>query len=298
MSQGILQLAGGSIPGRDHLGRGEVLLGRNNQDACYWERSRELLVAVVTDGCGSAPYSEVGARLGARLLAKSVELAYRRLSAQAGEEVLVLQDSFWEEVRRDMLSKLRMLTLQLARSPEDFPKVLADYFLFALVGALITPSRCVVFSLGDGLWALNGNVQRIGPFPENRPPYLAYGLVSSSFSETPELLKFRIEQSLPTDELQTLLIGTDGVADLLNLGDRNIPGKEEKAGPLSQFWENDLYFRNPDAIRRRLSLLNREVRRLNPQTGRMECESGLLRDDTTLVVIRSPLRVSRPETAG
>ncbi len=287
-----IQIAAGSIPGRDHLGRGEVLLGRNNQDAFFVERTEQVIAAVVTDGCGSAPHSEVGARLGARLLAKTLVQSYRRAPGVELSDALV-SEAFVERLRTEILRKLRLFALQLACDAAEFANVIRDYLLFTSVAVLVTPRHTLVFSLGDGVVAINGAVTALGPFPENRPPYLAYGLVSSSFAQTPELLRFQIHTVLPTSELNSLLIGTDGAADLVNLEGRKVPGKDEFLGSLGEFWENESYFRNPDGLRRRLSVLNREVRRFNPDTGVPESESGLLRDDTTLAVLRTATPTER-----
>ena len=53
----------GSVTGREH-----ARLGRNNQDGVALAARDGLLVAVVTDGCSSGKWSEVGARLAARWL--------------------------------------------------------------------------------------------------------------------------------------------------------------------------------------------------------------------------------------
>ena len=61
------QVAGGSVTGRAH-----AVLGRGNQDAFAWVDDDGVLVAVVCDGCSSGRHSEVGAHLGARLVATAV----------------------------------------------------------------------------------------------------------------------------------------------------------------------------------------------------------------------------------
>jgi hypothetical protein len=59
----------------------------------------------------------------------------------------------------------------------------------------------------------------------------------------------------------------------------------EPFGPLSQFWDEDHYYENPDAVRRRLVLANRPlVRGEQRASGRRA--SGLLPDDTTIAVVR------------
>ena len=70
MASTALALAGGSVTGRLH-----VAAGRPNQDAWHWVATDAALVACVCDGCGSSPHSELGAQLGARLLASALHAA-------------------------------------------------------------------------------------------------------------------------------------------------------------------------------------------------------------------------------
>ena len=129
----------------------------------------------------------------------------------------------------------------------EFKRTIGDYFLFTIVGALILPEVTAIFSIGDGIIGINERLIEIGPFPNNQPPYSAYSLLDQSLTGfSPDELRFTVHSVTPTNEVQTVLIGTDGVMDL------------SRAFPLNQFWENDLYFKNPDAVRRRLALINKE----------------------------------------
>jgi hypothetical protein len=102
----------------------------------------------------------------------------------------------------------------------------------------------------------------------------------------PEKLQFCLYAQVPTETVQSIVIGSDGVRDLIAASDRQMPGKEEFVGEIAQFWQGDRYFQNPDAIRRRLSLMNRESVKPDWQNQHLIREAGLLPDDTTLVVIR------------
>ena len=244
-------IAGGSVTGRAH-----GAAGRNNQDAFAWSDGAEGLVAVVCDGCGSGPRSEVGAQAGARLVVQ----AARRWLRQGLEGADLL-----EQVRQDVLAGLRVLAGAMAADEPSlasgscaasFSRTVEDYFLFTVVGVLITPRRATTFSLGDGLVVVNGDRHQLGPFPNNEPPYLGYALL-------PGLARgrhaFEVHRSIAADDVQSLVLATDGALDL---------------EPLSPFWSDDRLFRNPDMVRRRLAVLNRGPR------------PGLLADDTTLVVVR------------
>jgi hypothetical protein len=145
-----------------------------------------------------------------------------------------------------------------------------DYLLFTILGSVITSSETVTFSMGDGAIAINGKFTEIPPYADNAPPYLAYGLYK------PEAINFEIRDRLPTSELESLLIATDGIDDLVKVED------------IHQFWQEDRYFKNPDAIRRKLAMLNREEIKPDWHKKELTKRSGVLSDDTTFVVIRRP----------
>ncbi|XXF77839.1 protein phosphatase 2C domain-containing protein [Myxococcaceae bacterium GXIMD 01537] len=262
MSSLPFDIAAASVTGREHS-----RAGRNNQDAFCFGACDEGVAAVVADGCGSGSHSELGAQAGARQVVAS---ALRLLRDGARPE----DAGFLGLLQERSLSFLRDLAGALGKG------CLQDCLLFTLVGAVVTPSHTLVFSAGDGVWALNGQVHPLGPFPGNAPPYLAYGLM-------PESLVPLLRQALvPTPQVESLLLGTDGVGDLARLADALVPEHDEPVGPLSQFWREERYFRNPDALRRRLSLLCRESLRAGAPGQRPVRTPSLLPDDTTLVVLR------------
>ena len=266
--QGLFDIAAGAVTGRDH-----VLAGRNNQDAYHWACLPQGVMAVVCDGCGSGKYSEVGAQIGARLM---IEAMSRALQGAA--------HAFWYRVRQDVLAQLYCLAEQLGG---NFPSTVQDYLLFTVVGALVTPRRTFCFSLGDGVLVVNGDQILLGPFPDNAPPYLAYALLDAHNCRPSVFLReFQIQRILPTMAVQSIVLGTDGLETFLQAAPYPLPGKQAAVGPLQQFWQEERYFTNPDAIRRRLALVNREVVQPNWEAQRLERHAGLLSDDTTLVVIR------------
>jgi hypothetical protein len=238
------EIAGGSVAGRAH-----VAAGRNNQDAFCWASTADGVVAVVCDGCSSGPHSEVGAQLGARLL---VQAATRLLGSNLDAGDLL------QQVGQDVLARLRLLAREMSTDASTFARTVTDHFLFTIVGVLITTGGATTFSLGDGLVVLNGERTELGPFPNNEPPYLGYALLPSAPDRGASAqVPFTIHRSIPTSDVQSLLLGTDGAVELE-----------------TQFWSDERFFNNPDMVRRRLTVLSRGAR------------GGLLSDDTTLVVIR------------
>lgn len=264
------EIAGGSVTGRAH-----VTAGRNNQDAFCWASDADGLVAVVCDGCGSGPRSEVGAQVGARLLAQAaIRLHHSTLDVA----------DLLEQVRQDVLASIRLLARAMSvdatsasgtPSTAGFARTVTDYFLFTIVGVLVTTGSATTFSLGDGLVVINGDRTQLGPFANNEPPYLGYALLSrAGVRGDSEDLSFKIHRSMAANEIQSIVLGTDGAVDFEAIAERPLQGREEAVRSLSQFWSDDRYFKNADMVRRRLAVLNRGPR------------GGHLSDDTTLVVVR------------
>ncbi len=277
----IFELASATVAGRDHR-----TIGKNNQDSHQTHLGERCLVAVVTDGCGSGVKSEVGAILGARLAMEELRLfapsgADNDADAplpplgpnHAADPPLPLGEEDLEDARRAILEKLDEIVYMFDGSRSQFVN---DHLLFTLVGALVLPDVSLFFSIGDGYLNVNGETIPIGPFPDNMPPYIGYGLVKSEID--PALVRFKIHRVMPTAELNSFVVGTDGVMDLAAAEAKPFPGRSNLIGPLDRLWQEDKFFRNPDMLRRHLTLANGGVADLNMP--------GYLKDDTTLVVGR------------
>ena len=253
-----LRIAAASVPGRDHL-----RVGKNNQDAVALWRDRQRLVAVVADGCGSAPRAEVGAQLGARML---VQQLARRLEAgeldEPRDEAALI--AWLESARQELLEPLRRLARDLAGSDElrATAEAVRDQLLFTLVGLCASPAGALLFALGDGALSLDGERIPLGPFPNNSPPYLGYALLPEKVHGFPEpTLHFRLVRRV--DSFRALALGTDGALELF------------EHEPAESLLRDRPLFSNPDTLRRKLWLL-------------AQGKSGpSLRDDTTLVLLRA-----------
>lgn len=278
------QFAGGSIQGRHHR-----TTGRNNQDALCWMCAGSNVVAVVCDGCGSGEHSEIGAQIGARLV---TQILMHELSENPEEDV----EAILEKARTAVLH--RVLDLAQAMG-ENLTQTLCEYFLFTTVGVIMTQSQAVFFSLGDGLMFTNGEKISLGPFPNDAPPYLAYGLMKTILTQDcPTTLQFQINRVSPVEELQSFLIGTDGVQDLMDVADKKLPGKEQTIGSIDALWKQDRFFANPDFVRRHLAGVNRDFIGRDSVHFTRRIEHGLLPDDTTLIVGRPEIEYSKEQKGG
>ncbi len=236
------EVAAGSVPGREH-----ARLKRGSQDAFSFRHEDNCLVAVVCDGCGSGAHSEVGAKLGARLLVGGLSA---RIAAGAEPSRQLLLTC----VREDVLAHLDFIATAMGG---DRRHVISEYFLFTIVGALITPTLSFTFSIGDGLVAINGEQAELGPFADNQPPYPAYELLCPGFVDS----YLEVHWVRPTSDVESLLVASDGASDLRE--------------SVEEFWCRDLFFRNRDAVRRRLTVVNKAA-----------SSRACLPDDTTLIAIR------------
>lgn len=270
------QFASGQVIGRDHR-----QVPKNCQDGYHIAHSNDYTVAIVTDGCGSdrsaeamwdlngqTQHNEVGAKLGAVLAAQAV----LRAAIERGVDRLN-----WSEVQFNLASQL----YQLARSMGgNIRETIESFFLFTIVGVLLSAETATFFALGDGVVVVNGEVSSIGPFPGNKPPYIGYSAIPGSALEIePGDLAFRIVASIPLEFLDSFLIGCDGVDDLIKVAEHRLPGLSDTVGGIEQFWCGDAYFTNPALLSRRLKLIGRDWPKANPSP-------GLLPDDTTLIVGR------------
>lgn len=267
MSRGF-EIATGNVVGRAH-----ALSGRGSQDAHEVRVDDGRIVAVVADGCGSAEQSEVGAWIGANVVVTAV--------LRALDEGLSLDhDSTWRDVRAQALEAIRSTARAMGGALEE---VVRRYFLFTVVGVAIAGERAVVFSAGDGVVAVNGDVIRLGPFPGNAPPYIGHGLLGATPFGRAHLTVVR---SMPVEEVESILLATDGVDAWDDVEHKAVPGAKELVGPFAQLWKDDRYFAHPDALRRKLGRMNRPVTKPVWEERRLEKDAGLLDDDATVVVVR------------
>lgn len=267
------EVAAGTVIGKLHTAS-----GRNNQDFFSTIHTDDFLIGVVSDGCGSEPDSEVGSKLGCQMLA---EIISRRMDLfqNSGLKITeILTPKFWDNTEEELCSRLKHLSGMLGKN------AVANFFLFTLVGFVMAKTESLFFSLGDGIIIINGEITIIGPFPENAPPYLGYNILATD--QIKQKNKVTVQKIIDTQSIESILVGTDGVEHLIKAENEKIPGKDEFAGPISQFWTEKCFFENPDMARRRLTIINRTYIKLNRDKDALIREYGHLPDDTTLIVVR------------
>jgi hypothetical protein len=272
------EIVGASVAGTLHLKR-----GINNQDHYLWLRTDDYIIALVSDGCGSTKYSEVGSRLLSSIFANYLA-KYLEKSRRVSGEKIFQSERFWEFICQDVLARIRIIAQEMGNT---WLQSIKDYFLATLVGVVIREDTTCVFSCGDGIFAVNEEIQEIGPFESNKPPYLAYTLLGNDIIDMDSsLLGIKRYGYWPTEEIHSLLIGTDGVVNLLHLAQTPFPAQTELIGDISQFWLEDKYFANPHWMQNVLTTITTEKKRVIWEERNVIKYPGLLKDDTTLITLR------------
>lgn len=265
----IFEIICATVIGRDHK-----IAGKNNQDAIFIRKEKDLIVALVADGCSEGKNSEVGAKLGIKILGEQI-------SRMLHGAMIWIDPALVIELAKQ--NTLRILERILNDLGDNTNRNVLDHFLFTVIGLIATCEEALVFGLGDGFASINGEVIDIPKYENNEPQYIGYDLMHNK----PNGIKYdlKIFKRIPKDRLETAMIGTDGALDLIEIADKTIPGKNELIGSLDQYLE-DKFFRNPDMLRRRFAMINRDAIRINDLDRENIRENGHLPDDTTMIVLR------------
>ena len=287
-----LEYTGGSVVGQDHLSRGGVLIGKPNQDSMCDMHSldtngKRTDVFVVCDGCGSAKFSEVGARIGARIVCQSVMDILLERKAVIDEGIV---ETYLSVIRRIVCNRIDSQVKAMSKwdVPPSYMMNLSDFFMFTIMGAFFVDDMVVTFSIGDGYFVINGQVIQRESGEDNAPPYIAYDLMPDSVFQNPEDLRCRNVTKYEChrlEDIDSIIIASDGLRDILSKEGHSYPGREDKIIPSVIDLCGDDYFKNPAKVQRELNLMNTEKIKIM-ENGDISRFSGVLSDDTTLYVIR------------
>lgn len=215
------------------LGQGHREEGRNNQDAIATHFADDLIVAVAADGCSASPRSEAGAALGVRWLAEWLPTlaAYERDP-----------DRLIKQARDGLLEYLTRTIDGLRPRREERVDTIQELFLFTFLVALVDSERALCFGLGDGMAAVNGNVTLLEAGPDGAPPYITYELIRPHLARDPGPLAPTVIHVGRPEELDSMLIATDGAVDLLPTDDDREPDL------LSPLWLEPAFARDERAL--------------------------------------------------
>ena len=276
------EIATGSVRGAEH-----VRIDKPNQDSLLVHRQDNNIIGVVCDGNSSSEYSEVGSRIGARIICKNIkswlEWAFNKDGEIAEEELSWFMDKLKGDIVGDINKVSSIMSFSPLSKKSNEKDILSDHFVFTSLFFIITNSVYIVAGVGDGTYIINDELKPIGDYPGNCPPGIVYALFPYLDSHMHEVA---IHEFGPVSDLKNILIASDGADYITEKCLHNIPGKDEPVGEINQFLENDKYFKNPDSVRRKLTLMNRNTQKIDWGNKTIDKSTGLLYDDTTLIAVR------------
>lgn len=265
---------GATVPGHKHI---KEL--RNNQDGYHIMKLENLLIGVVTDGCTtSKKYSnnEVGAKLFPSLITKIIT---QRIFDK--EESITTQ-RFWDLVSHDVLAKVEIIADML---PGRKSEAIKDYLLFTIVGFVVYEDLIVLFNCGDGLYGINDTIHTIKPSESELQPYLSYQLASIDDTNLLAHCRIRVLETLSLHDLNSLIIATDGLHEIIFLEDKIIPMTKTTAGVLADFWKNENILKNPHIAQNKLAAMNKKSFTVEYEKREVKHFPELMEDDTTFIVL-------------
>jgi len=233
-----MKIGYGTIQGAAHR-----KLDYNNQDAVEVFESENVLIGVVADGCGSGTNSEVGAQLAVKRITKII---YEKIKSNVD----------WKS---NLKSEMQVYSKTLAELHDSsIARFVKDYLLFTLVGFVKIKDQLTLFSYGDGVIVIDGEISIIDQ--NNRPKYLNNELKNAEGADFEfQELKYKG---------QKILIGSDGVEDIIE----GINKKEiTEYSEFNDFVSDESNYTNPIQVSKFLQKYSK---------------SDILKDDCTLIMIK------------
>lgn len=195
-------------------GNGHYLSGLNNQDFYYMEGNLKL----ITDGCSSGKFSEVGTRLFAQYFSTiDSRFDYSKFESNVDKT----------------FSKICQIASGSSSEKAEF---IANNMLFTIIACFELEDKFVVKFIGDGyIITVNNNdmVSYIRLFYGKTPPYFAYNKLDTEIYK--ERLRFKTFE-FPKKDFKMVGIASDGIQPIAERKidvdfDACIIGKETKYSP-------------------------------------------------------------------
>ncbi len=201
------RLAGATVPKNSRY-----FDGTPNQD--YLERythpSGEMMVAAVFDGCGSQPYSHIGAHIGGGLLLRMV---YEAVTEKVMLQKRPLGSLDFKSLQQAWGEQVTMLCEQTGG--EDWAIYMESRFEFTVVGVVMTTDETLVFHAGDGYFVINGK-QTLLTATENAPGYPIYPFLPGIAPAVQKMCWIKTEPVIKTSDVKSIILATDGAEFMPN----------------------------------------------------------------------------------
>ena len=270
-------ICGGSVTGFSHLDDDSKTVAIGNQDAFRFgfDESGRYAVGVVSDGCSSGCDSKTGARL----ISKWVIEAVKQEMSQTDPTPHSVKEKVVEQLRDGIRGYIRLVATNQG-DPHESAKIIHQTFFATAIFFVVTPTWTAIFGAGDGIYAINSTVSVLSAPKSNTPKYFAYSCLSEKYAKDYKDASIEILSVMDTDRLESLMIGTDGLEDLVD-------SKSKSA--LEALWKDPALSASQEALGNYLlsqqAVSDREWEEIKP--GNLTRKSrSIFADDATTVVLR------------
>lgn len=267
------EVMSGSTTGRDHR---TVNPPSPNQDRVLTEVRPSLIVSCFSDGCSSGEQSGVGAELTVNTLMTGI-LNRQKCGKPYNEKWF--KRLYWYLVETLWAQAESILPPEDRKDEDKLLEIIMSHMLATAGGCVVGRDETLLFGVPEVWGLLNGNQFSWLPAKKNFAPYPA---LAYHHKDEEHFGAFRVEV-YRTADLQTLMMGTDGVERLFQVCDTlsvNIPGTETLVGPSWQIFERGEFYADPNACSEWLNTL------AAGKEGGEDTFPGLLGDDTTIFGLR------------
>lgn len=195
-------------------------LNYNNQDAVLVHRDKDLIIGLLSNGCGSGKYTEVGARLITNYI-KNYLLSHD------------LTQKHWQTAfKENILSFLKNLIIN--QKEEEMIEFIKNYLLVGFQGFVMTSKTTTLFSCGDAVNLINDKLT------------LLKGVKRSKFIVRELLIDDKVSidwREVETQSIERLVIATNGIIYLLD----NAPSLEDI---ISEFVHHKTFYKSSVALQK------------------------------------------------
>ena len=260
----LFETTAGTTAGTKH--RRGVL--ERNQDNVLVYGTNSLLSLVVSDGVSQSPDSYVASN---RQSVWLTQLAHAH--ALAGGK---FTDDIWNSFAQEMADRIRT---NAGWSHLPLEEEIANAWTATIGGAFVGPELTHLVAFGDLTFVHNGEVITFeaANVAKNQPAAVSYLVVPSTLPASE--LCFKVV-TVPTPDVKSLVVATDGLKYLQKAVGRKYPGTDEVIPDLPYLWECDELF-TPHGMDNWLNYLARDWQKPgNVLSG------GKLTDDLAVAVAR------------
>lgn len=199
---------------------GSHLVEQNTQDAVGLWIDESSIIAVVCDGCaGASPlgtnlisFNETGAQLLSVLTVQAIK-RFLKSGVIPGQDMVI-------KLEKELKKKYKsLLSLLIGNDSFMSEHILFELLMSTIVGVVINSDKWCVFHGGDGMVIYNGKIHNLNGIPPDghSGEYIANTILQKGYNYSDNTL--HLLQEGDSQSLDHILIGSDGVIDLVNMQD-------------------------------------------------------------------------------